>query len=163
MQEPNINNFDNIESNNIIDDKKLIYDNIQKLTKTTKALKMAAKLKQQKNKDQSQTKNIDFNINNFDEFATHEFVKINIYITQRNSRKSITTIRDIPRSKFIDDDKVRTFMNKLKNIIASRATLKNKNTEPEIEISGSDIQRIIPLICDFCSCTNDDIVIHGGY
>jgi translation initiation factor 1 (eIF-1/SUI1) len=132
---------------------------VDDLKKTRKAIKSAEKLKLQKLKNKEPTI-CDFNSNDFD---TQELLRINIFSSQRNTRKSITTIEDIPISKFKDDDKVQTFLLKIKNAIASRATLKNKDTKPIIEFSGSNTDRIISIICDFCSCTEDDIIIHGSH
>lgn len=142
-----LNNFDDV--NNV------------DLTKTRKAIKTAQKIKQDKIEKQSQNEIVQDTSNVINNMNVTEFFKINIYITKRNSRKHITTIENIPPNKFNDREKVDRFMSKFKTIIASRATLKNKDDNPIIEFSGDCVERIIPLLCEFTSCDKSDIVIHG--
>lgn len=124
-------------------------------TKTRKALKTALKLKQSHQIQQNQYEQHEM-------FDVPEFFKINIHIVNRNSRKHITTISGIPVSKFTDNEKVEKFLLKIRNAISARATLKNKTSNPIIEYSGNNIDKVIPLICKFCSCDDTDIVVHGG-
>lgn len=144
-----INEFDsNIPEQVETDDK-------HNYTKTRKALKTALKLKQSQ-----QIQQIPYE--QYNTFDAPEFFKINIHIVNRNSRKHVTTIDGIPVSKFTDNEKVERFLVKIRNAISARATLKNKTSNPIIEYSGDNVDKVIPLICDFCSCDVSDIVVHGG-
>lgn len=134
--------------------------------KTRKALKTALKLKQIQQSQQSQQtqqKLQNYNLcERYETFDAPKFFRINMHIVNRNSRKHITTIEGIPAFKFMDNEKTEKFLLKLRNAISARATLKNKLTNPIIEYSGDNVVKVIPLICDFCSCDETDIVVHGS-
>jgi len=159
------NNFDNNENDDEQSEKIENSNNTEKTKysriKSRKALKTENKLKQLK--QEKNGNNLEEN-DNLDEnlFDTNIFYKINIRIAKRNSRKHITTIENIPINKFNNEEKTEKFLVKLRNAISSRATLKNKTTEPIIEVSGNKIDNMIPIICDFCQCKIADVIIHGA-
>lgn len=132
-------------------------------TKTRKALKTALKLKQTQQLQQSQQTQQNYNLcERYNTLDAPDFFRVNMHIVNRNSRKHITTIEGIPAFKFMDNEKTGKFLLKLRNAISARATLKNKTTNPIIEYSGDNVDKVIPLICDFCSCDETDIVVHGS-
>jgi len=130
---------------------------------TPKAIKNANKIKQDNQKINVDTNNDNEfdNFNNFNQFNDADFVKINIHVYQRTSRKHITIIENISVDKFENSELINNFLITLKNTISARATIKKKDNQSIIEVSGNKVNLIIPLICKFMSCTIDDIVVHG--
>jgi translation initiation factor 1 (eIF-1/SUI1) len=147
--------------------------------KTPKALKLAHlnqknRLEKQKKKHSSKENEFTNDFTNdftnkdffdakiiFDDEKITEFLKINIRVHQRNARKFITSVAGIPSNRFDDIIKVEKLMFKLKNAISARATIKNKDSEPVIEMAGNKIELIIPIICAFVPCNTSDIIVHG--
>ena len=86
---------------------------------------------------------------------------VNIRVKQRNSRKYTTTIENIPEKYFIDKDKLKTFLVKLRNAISSRATFKDEQNIKFIEVSGNKTAIIVKHLCCFLDCSPKIIKIHG--
>jgi translation initiation factor 1 (eIF-1/SUI1) len=100
----------------------------------------------------------DFNFsNNFEE----DYYIVNLRVKQRNSRKYITTIENIPVKFLTDKNKLDAFLVKLRNAISSRATYKEEKDEKFIEVSGNKTEIIIKLLCKFLNCSSDSIKVHG--
>jgi translation initiation factor 1 (eIF-1/SUI1) len=89
-------------------------------------------------------------------------IQINIRISQRNGRKSITTIEDIPQKIFANSVKVDNYVKKLASLLATRSTIKtNTQGNKYIEYSGSNVQKVIKWICEFVGCDESNIKVHG--
>jgi translation initiation factor 1 (eIF-1/SUI1) len=89
-------------------------------------------------------------------------LEINIRVSQRNGRKSITTIEDMPAELFNNTTRIEQFLSKLKTLIASRATIKSDDDGNKfIEFSGNKVDTVINWICDFAQCSASNIKIHG--
>ncbi len=156
------NNVEELSPNSIIKSKN------NKHILTPKAIKNANKIKQNKSSSSNQNdkndkddlfEQIDFN--DFNKFNEEDFVKINIHVFQRQARKHITIIENIPNDRFTNNDLINNFLVKLKNKISARATIKKQDDHYIIEVSGDKVNLIVPLVCEFMNCTSDDIVIHG--
>jgi hypothetical protein len=91
-----------------------------------------------------------------------EIIRINIRVFQRNSRKLTTTIENIPKQYFDNQNNVINFLKNIRNAISTRATLKiTENGDKIIEVSGNNIDIMIPIICKFVNCEKSDISIYG--
>ena len=96
-----------------------------------------------------------------DNFFDNDYFTINLRVKQRNSRKYITTIENIPH-KFLDDkEKLDLFLVKLRNKISSRATFKDENGLKFIEVSGNKTEIMVKLLEEYLNCTTDCIKVHG--
>jgi len=100
--------------------------------------------------------NIDSGLSNLED----EYI-VNIRVKQRNTRKYTTTIENIPEKYFVDKDKLKTFLVKLRNAISARATFKNEKNVKFIEVSGNKTDIIVNQLCNFLDCKPNIINIHG--
>jgi translation initiation factor 1 (eIF-1/SUI1) len=105
--------------------------------------------------DQSVFKTI-VNTNPVDLLNINDFT-VNIRVNQRNSKKYITTIENIPLKFFENKEETYKMIKKMRDTLASRATIK----KDIIEISGNKIKLIIPIIQEFTNCSLSDIKVHG--
>lgn len=161
---------DNFNTSNTNDNAKTNSNVLSKtnpnLNKTRKALKNQQLLKnksQHSNQSSNQSSNQPFQIqqNDIDLLDKNNYL-INIKSIQRNGRKYITTIENMPEHFFSNEDNVKHFLDEIKHIISSRATIKkNNNNEYYIEMSGNKVEIIIPIIKKYTNCSNENIVIHG--
>ena len=136
------------DSSDSDDDSIEINTNKNTKVRSTKALKHIETLKKEEVVE-------DFNTN--DDFFNNEYFIVSIRVKQRNSRKHITTIEDIPE-KFLKKDKIDIFLVKLRNAISSRATLKDGKY---IEVSGNKVDIMTRLLCEYLNCSTDMIKIYG--
>ena len=97
-----------------------------------------------------------------DNFFDDEYFIVNVRVKQRNSRKYITTIENIP-DKYLDDkDKLDEFLVKLRNKISSRATYKEEKGVKFIEVSGNKTDIMVRLLKEYLDCSSDCIKVHGA-
>ena len=120
------------------------------------------KLKKIHSPDDIEFKSI-FNRNDLNSISNiPEIIRINIRVFQRNSRKLTTTIENIPKQCFDNQNNVINFLKNIRNAISTRATLKiTENGDKIIEVSGNNIDIMIPIICKFVNCEKSDISIYG--
>lgn len=132
-----------------------------KRAQTRKALKNAEKLLLAKTKKTSDNmSNIQTHKSNVINSEIDTFT-INIIVTQRNGKKSTTTIENIPNHYFNDKDYVDNMLIELRNKIATRATWKFKDEENIIEFSGNKAAEAKRWVCKFTDCNPDNVIIHG--
>lgn len=166
-EQMNSNNYDSDDSDD--SDKntiKIIQKNVSKnkKIKSNKALKHLEAIKQINTVEKKenivevdeQDEYLNTNINDFPDFHI-----VSVRVMQRNARKFITTIEDIP-NKFLIKEKLDTFLITLRNSIASRATLKEKNNIKYIEVSGNKIEIIVAVLKNYLKCSDDMIRVHGN-
>ena len=96
-----------------------------------------------------------------DNFFDNDYFTINLRVKQRNSRKYITTIENIPHKYLDDKEKLDLFLVKLRNKISSRATFKDENGLKFIEVSGNKTEIMVKLLEEYLNCTTDCIKVHG--
>lgn len=127
----------------------------KRLLKSVKGLKNLEK-QSQNDKSISAFETI-VNLNPVETINIDDYI-INIRVSQRNSKKYTTTIENIP-SHFFDNKEVTNLMiKKMRDILASRATIKKDNI---IEVSGNKIYLIIPIIQEYTNCSLSCIKVHG--
>jgi translation initiation factor 1 (eIF-1/SUI1) len=103
-----------------------------------------------------------FNLNTSnDNFFDNDYFIINLRVKQRNARKYITTIENIPHKYLDDKEKLDQFLIKLRNKISSRATFKEENGLKFIEVSGNKTDIMVGLLEEYLNCTTDCIKVHG--
>ena len=90
-----------------------------------------------------------------------EFFTINVRVKQRNSRKYITTIENIPDKYLIDKIKLDAFLVKLRNKISARATFKEEKGVKFIEVSGNKTEIMVKVLTEYLECSSDCIKVHG--
>ncbi len=165
----NSNSDDSDDSDSDDSDKntiKIIQKNVSKniKIKSKKALKHLEAIKQINTVEKKENivevdKQDEYLNNNINDFP--DFHIVSVRVMQRNARKFITTIEDIP-DKFLIKEKLDTFLITLRNSIASRATLKEKNNIKYIEVSGNKIEIIVAVLKNYLKCSDDMIRVHGN-
>jgi len=103
----------------------------------------------------------DYVFNDNTNFLDEEYFIVNLRVKQRNARKYITTIENIPLKYLSNTDKLNNFLIKLRNAISSRATFKKEKDEQFIEVSGNKTDIMVKLLCEFLDCSSDMIKVHG--
>lgn len=108
------------------------------------------------------------NLNPIDTFNNIDDFTINIRVSQRNSKKYTTTIENIPSKFFENKDTTDLMIKKMRDILASRATIKKDIIESSdnkinyiIEVSGNKVHLMIPIIQEYTNCSLSNIKVHG--
>lgn len=104
--------------------------------------------------------NLDMHMLN-DNFFEDDYFIINLRVKQRNARKYITTIENIPHKYLDDKERLDQFLVKLRNKISSRATFKEENGLKFIEVSGNKTDIMVRLLEEYLNCSSDSIKVHG--
>ena len=150
------------------------------ITKTPKALKTEKRNKELKNKSKKKSDNDDESDNDdFNKFQIHTSVfdnfkssndafgfvetpDINIRVIQRNARKTITIIEDLPSKLFENDELLDTMLTELRTKISARACVKTTDDGKYIiETSGNRVKIMSEVICKYTKCDISSIKIHG--
>lgn len=126
----------------------------KRLLKSTKGLK---NLEKQIKTDTVSVFETITNLNPIDTFNNIDDFTINIRVSQRNSKKYTTTIENIPSKFFENKEATDLMIKKMRDILASRATIK----KDIIEVSGNKIHLMIPIIQEYTNCSISCIKVHG--